>query len=91
MIVPAAPGVASAMGLLVSDLKRDYLRTRVADLEEASAEEVQAQFEELEKLAIEELAAENIPAEQIRFERALDLRYTRFRNMSWRCLLPAAH
>ena len=76
VIVPAAPGVASAMGLLVSDLKRDYLRTRVADLEEASAEEVQAQFEELEKLAIEELAAGNIPAEQIRFERALDLRYT---------------
>jgi N-methylhydantoinase A len=75
VIVPAAPGVASAMGLLVSDLKRDYLRTRVADLEEVSAEEVQAQFEELEKSAVEELAAENIPAEQIRFERALDLRY----------------
>jgi N-methylhydantoinase A len=76
VIVPAAPGVASAMGLLVSDLKRDYLRTRVADLEAVRAEEVQAQFEELEKSAVEELAAENIPAGQIRFERALDLRYT---------------
>ena len=76
VIVPAAPGVASAMGLLVSDLKRDYLRTRVADLEAVRAEEVQAQFEELEKSAVEELAAENIPAAQICFERALDLRYT---------------
>ena len=40
VIVPAAPGVASAMGLLVSDLKRDYLRTRRRGFEEVSAEEV---------------------------------------------------
>jgi N-methylhydantoinase A len=75
VIVPAAPGVASAMGLLVSDLRRDYVRTRVGDLQEVDVGRVQAQFEELEQSALEELAAENIPAARIQFERALDLRY----------------
>jgi N-methylhydantoinase A len=75
VIVPAAPGVASAMGLLVSDLKREYLRTRVTDLERVWAAEVQSCFEALEKAAREEMAAENIPANSIHFERALELRY----------------
>lgn len=63
------------MGLLVSDLKRDYVRTRVGDLEEVDVRNVQAQFEDLEQNALEELTAENIAAGQIQFERALDLRY----------------
>jgi N-methylhydantoinase A len=75
VLIPSAPGVASAMGLLVSDLKRDYVQTRVTELEKASVNEVQAYFEELEKRALEEMAAEEIPGHVIRFERALDLRY----------------
>ncbi|MGH7865175.1 MAG: hydantoinase/oxoprolinase family protein, partial [Candidatus Binataceae bacterium] len=75
VIVPTAPGVASAMGLLVSDLKRDYVRTLVADLADVSVTQVHAQFAELEQAALAELTAENIPAAQIRFERALELRY----------------
>jgi N-methylhydantoinase A len=75
VIIPTAPGIASAMGLLVSDLKRDYVRTRFADLDTVIADEVQAQFDALEKTAIEELSAEEIPVKLIRFERALDLRY----------------
>jgi N-methylhydantoinase A/oxoprolinase/acetone carboxylase beta subunit len=34
VLVPAAPGVHSAIGLLVSDLKRDYVQTHFAELEE---------------------------------------------------------
>jgi N-methylhydantoinase A len=75
VIVPVAPGVASAMGLLVSDLKRDYVRTRVADLAGVDSAEVQASFDSLQDTALAEMAAEQIPAESIRFERALELRY----------------
>jgi N-methylhydantoinase A len=75
IIVPPAPGVASAMGLLVSDLKRDFVRTKVADLESADPGEVRSYFDALEKTARDEMTAENIPARLIRFERALDLRY----------------
>lgn len=75
VIVPAAPGVASAMGLLVSDLKREYLRTRVTELERVRTAEVQSCFDALEKAAREEMAGENIPTNSIHFERALELRY----------------
>ena len=75
VIVPSAPGVASAMGLLVSDLQRDYLRTKLADLESVDISDVQATFAALEKTAREEMAAEKIGEDLIRFERALELRY----------------
>lgn len=75
VIVPPAPGVASAMGLLVSDLKRDYIRSRVADLADVDVAAVQATFAALQKTALDEMTGEKIPAETIRFERALELRY----------------
>jgi N-methylhydantoinase A len=75
VIIPTVPGVASAMGLLISDLKRDYLRTRVAALQKVAVSEVQSCFEALEQTALEEMTAEKIPANLIRFERALELRY----------------
>ena len=75
VIVPTVPGVASAMGLLVSDLKRDYTRTRVSELENVAAFEVQSHFDALEKIARVEMVGEKIPEHSIRFERALELRY----------------
>jgi N-methylhydantoinase A len=75
VIVPAWPGVASAMGLLISDLKRDYLRTRFAHLEEISVDAVCENFAALERSAAEELASEGIAVAGVIFERALDLRY----------------
>ena len=76
VIVPPAPGVASAMGLLVADFQRDYIRTRIADLVNVTAAEVQARFEELERAALDELTTEQVATDKIRFARALDLRYT---------------
>jgi N-methylhydantoinase A len=74
-MVPAAPGVFSAMGLLVSDLKRDHVQTHVSDLMAEPAATVQQRFEQLEAAARRELAEEGIPEDQITCERALDLRY----------------
>ena len=63
------------MGLLVSDLKRDYIQSHFADLDEITAGEVQARFEALEKSALQELQEEGLPLDQVECERALDLRY----------------
>jgi len=76
VIVPPLPGVASAMGLLVSDLKRDYVRTRFADLEMIAAREIQALFETMEAESRDELVREGIAREKISYERSLDLRYS---------------
>ena len=76
VLVPPSPGLASAMGLLVSDLKRDYVQTHFADLEGVSATEVQARFEAMAAQAQQEFEAQGISPERIRHERALDLRYS---------------
>jgi N-methylhydantoinase A len=75
VIIPTVPGVASAMGLLVSDLKRDYTRTRVSELERVAALEVQSHFDTLETTAKAEMLGEKIREDSIHFERALELRY----------------
>ncbi len=76
LMVPLAPGVFSAMGLLVSDLKRDYVQTHVAGLQSASVSQIQARFEQMEAAALEELRGEDIPGDAITCDRALDLRYS---------------
>jgi N-methylhydantoinase A len=64
------------MGLLVSDLTRDYIQSYFAELEDVSASEVQARFEAMEARARQELEAARIPPNQVRCERAVDLRYS---------------
>ena len=76
VLVPPVPGVASAMGLLVADLRRDYVRSRFADLEAVTAAEVQHHFEEIEATARRELEQEGIAPARIACARALDLRYS---------------
>jgi N-methylhydantoinase A len=76
VLIPAVPGVASAMGLLVSDLKRDYVQTRLGDLDEVQVAEVQDCFAAMEAAALQEMNEEQISAADVRFERKLDLRYS---------------
>jgi N-methylhydantoinase A len=76
VIVPASPGVHSAMGLLVSDLKRDSIQTHFADLESVDVGEIERRFEVMEKIAQQEFESQGIAPEQIVHERAIDLRYS---------------
>jgi N-methylhydantoinase A len=76
VLIPASPGVHSAMGLLVSDLKRDYIQTHFAELEDVDVSEIQRRFEALEELAQQEFESQGIPLERIVHERAIDLRYS---------------
>jgi len=76
VIIPAAPGVHSAMGLLVSDLKRDYVQTHFADLESVDVEQLQRRFDDMEEVAQQEFESQGIAPEQIVHERAIDLRYS---------------
>jgi N-methylhydantoinase A len=76
VLIPASPGVHSAMGLLVSDLKRDYVQTHFAELESVNADEIQRRFEAMEATAQQEFESQAIPPERIVHERAIDLRYS---------------
>jgi N-methylhydantoinase A len=76
VLVPASPGVHSAMGLLVSDLKRDYIQTHFAALESVDVAEVQCRFDEMEAVARQEFESQGVAPELIVHERAIDLRYS---------------
>ncbi|MBI4504716.1 MAG: hydantoinase/oxoprolinase family protein [Chloroflexi bacterium] len=74
-IVPPHPGNFSALGLLVSPLKRDVVRTRIRRLAELAAADLAAGFAELVAQATRELAADGIAGAALEFARSADLRY----------------
>jgi N-methylhydantoinase A len=75
VIVPLYPGVFSAIGLLMSDVKHDYIRSKLTPLSEISPADVNGMFERMVAQALDELRDDGFGAEQIRIERALDMRY----------------
>jgi N-methylhydantoinase A len=75
IIIPRYPGVYSAIGLLMSDVKHDYVQSRLMPLDALSAEDVNAAFAGLEREAREELGTDGFAPDQLRIERAIDMRY----------------
>jgi N-methylhydantoinase A len=75
VIVPLYPGVYSAMGLLMSDVKHDYIRSKLSPLSATREGDIETVFHELETGAKAELHDEGFSNTEIAMERALDLRY----------------
>jgi N-methylhydantoinase A len=75
VIVPLYPGVFSAIGLLMSDVKHDYIQSKLVPLSEVTPADMNAMFERLSAQAMEELHRDGFAADRIRVERAFDLRY----------------
>src|SRR5947209_7336119 len=75
VIVPLYPGVFSAIGLLMSDVKHDYIQSKMAPLSEVTPEAMNDMFERLAAQAREELHGDGFARDDIRIERALDMRY----------------
>jgi N-methylhydantoinase A len=75
VIIPGAPGVFSACGMLFSDLRYDYVRTHLMQLADATFDEIEAVFDELERNGRESIAATSVKPHQIMVKRALDMRY----------------
>jgi N-methylhydantoinase A len=73
VLVPRASGVLSALGLAISDLRRDYLRPFLRALGILDPAELEAAYAELEDLARTELGGRDGPE----LRRQADLRYRR--------------
>ena len=75
VLIPARPGILSALGVAIADVVKDYSRTvmlRGGDLERTRLEE---EFHGMEGLARAELEQEGLPAERMTARRFLDVRY----------------
>lgn len=75
IVIPINPAVFSAWGMLLSDLRRDYIRTRVTRLDSASPADVNALFAELEKQAAREFAVDGVEDDRLVLQRFADMRY----------------
>jgi N-methylhydantoinase A len=75
VIIPKQSAVFSAWGMLMSDLRRDYILTRIVELDDPSAaKQLNESLKSLEKQALEEFKAESVSSSKVTF-----LRYGRFR------------
>lgn len=89
VVVPRYPGALSALGLLLSDVEKEYSRTVMMSGEPLASEAARlaACFSEMETTAVAELAAEGVPAASVTLTRWLDMRY---RGQSYEITVPAA-
>ena len=75
VIVPPAPGMFSAFGMLFSDLRHDFVRTWFTRLEDASFDQIETIYRELEHQGREALAATSVKPRRVTIRRAADMRY----------------
>jgi N-methylhydantoinase A/oxoprolinase/acetone carboxylase beta subunit len=75
IIVPAFPGITSAVGLLTTDLKYDLVRTEFQSSEDVDLDRLNADFAAIEAELARQLAADGVAPGDAAFERAGDLRY----------------
>jgi N-methylhydantoinase A len=77
VLCPPIPGAFSALGLVGTDLKRDYVRTVYTTTAAADPALLQAAFTELEREGAAMLDRAGVTPERRRFERSIDARYER--------------
>ncbi|MBT5548117.1 MAG: hydantoinase/oxoprolinase family protein, partial [Gammaproteobacteria bacterium] len=75
VVIPAAASVFSAWGMMMSDLRRDYFVTHLADLIEGSGAEIESAFSKIESQAISQFKSEGIEETNIKFTRYGNFRY----------------
>jgi len=75
ILIPQAPSVFSAWGMLMADVVYDYSQTQISVLAETDYDELEADFEQLEQNGRETLSDEGFSAEERRFERSVEMRY----------------
>ena len=75
VLVPPNPGITSALGCLLVDIRHDLSVMYLARTDRVDPAEVEAEFERLEAEARERLEAEGVAEKQMQLQRFLDMRY----------------
>jgi N-methylhydantoinase A len=86
VVVPLDPGITSAFGCLLVDVRHDLSQMYLADPKTIDPAELEGAFAEMEAEAQRRLDAESVPPEQREVTRTIDMRY----RGQWRSLSVAA-
>jgi N-methylhydantoinase A len=83
VLVPPNPGVTSALGCLLVDIRHDISVMYLGRADSLDPEDVEAKFQELEAEGRERLAHESVPEDRMSLQRFVDMRYLgQWRSMS---------
>lgn len=75
VVVPTFPGHFSALGMLLADVRHDFVRTVYRRLDEADPAELRAVVEQMQEEATARMQAEGVDPGAVEHELSLDLRY----------------
>ena len=75
VLIPPHPGVTSALGLLLADVRHDFMRSRLIAWENVKPEDVISLLKEMQQQGQDVLSKEGFAPEDSQFEAGLDLRY----------------
>ena len=87
VLVPPSPGVTSALGILVTDVRHDYMRTCLEPTDGADVIRLGHVMEELERSGYAQLSEEGFAGDRVVLARAADVRY---RGQAYELTVPAA-
>ena len=74
VVVPRNPGILSALGMVLSDVVKDFSKTVMLKEDEATPKVLEENFSQLERRALKEMEKEGVEGE-LHIERFLDVRY----------------
>ena len=87
VIIPPHPGVTSALGCLLVDIRHDLLTTLVVEASKADPKAIEKEFSKLEEEAVNRLSTEGVEEKDMVLRRSIDMRYSG----QWRSLnVPVA-
>ncbi len=75
VLVPESPGVFSAFGLLVADLRHDFVRSYMVGLDQVSTKMLTSFYADLQALGEQALKDDGLDEQRWTFQRTADLRY----------------
>jgi N-methylhydantoinase A len=75
VVIPAYPGVFSAFGMLMTDLRADFIRTTIARTDQLDMDFINRTYSEMEQQGRQQMAAEHVAESDVQIQRYADMRY----------------
>jgi N-methylhydantoinase A len=89
LIIPPWPGITSALGCLLTDIKHDLSKTYIVDTVEADVDQLEQEFIKMEREVTERLQVEGTPEDRQQLFRYMDMRYAgQWRSLTVSCPRP---
>src|SRR5699024_336692 len=75
VVIPNASAVFSSWGMLMTDLRHDYIQTFIMPVDKIKSDEMNEKWVQLQKDAVKQFQEEGMPEDKITFFKFADMRY----------------